>query len=149
VALAVATPPFPWYAMLLVMLVAFDGRVEWLGFAMVRYVAVSDPLPGVRVPVLDTLRAAYGLALAVVVAVALIRWRRAQAGLAVQPVPVVVPEATAVPAPALPAPALPAPAPEPTAVPAASSVSAAFWYSTPSSAPGELRDEALPGLTRG
>jgi hypothetical protein len=149
VALAVATPPFPWYAMLLVMLVAFDGRVEWLGFAMVRYVAVSDPLPGVRVPVLDTLRAAYGLALAVVVAVALIRWRRAQAGLAVQPVPVVVPEATAVPAPALPGPALPAPAPEPTAVPAASSVSAAFWYSTPSSAPGELRDEALPGLTRG
>ncbi len=43
VALAVATPPFPWYAMLLVMLVAFDGRVEWLGFAMVRYVAVSSP----------------------------------------------------------------------------------------------------------
>jgi hypothetical protein len=100
VALAVATPPFPWYAMLLVMLVAFDGRVEWLGLAMVRYVAVSDPLPGVRVPVLDTLRAAYGLALAVVVAVALIRWRRART--TVQPAP----------APALPAAALPAPAPE-------------------------------------
>jgi len=78
VALAVTTPPFPWYAMLLVMLVAFDGRVEWLGFAMVRYLAVSDPLPGVRVPVLDALRAAYGLALAVVVAVALIRWHRSR-----------------------------------------------------------------------
>ncbi len=102
VALAVTTPPFPWYAMLLVMLVAFDGRVEWLGFAMVRYLAVSDPLPGVRVPVLDALRAAYGLALAVVVAVALIRWRRART--TVQPVPAL--------APALPAPAISAPAPE-------------------------------------
>ena len=97
VALAVATPPFPWYAMLLVMLVAFDGRVEWLGLAMVRYLAVSSPLPGVQVPVLDALRAAYGLALAVVVAVALIRWHRSRA------------LARPAPAPALPAPALPAP----------------------------------------
>jgi hypothetical protein len=79
--------------MLLVMLVAFDGRVEWLGFAMVRYLAVSDPLPGVRVPVLDALRAAYGLALAVVVVVALIRWRRAQA--TAPPEPVTVPVAVA------------------------------------------------------
>ena len=108
VALAVATPPFPWYAMLLVMLVAFDGRVEWLGLAMVRYLAVSSPLPGVHVPVLDALRAAYGLALAVVVAVALIRWHRSRT--LVQP--------TSAPAPALPAPApaLPAPAPEATPV---------------------------------
>ena len=103
VALAVATPPFPWYAMLLVMLVAFDGRVEWLGFAMVRYLAVSDPLPGVRVPVLDALRAAYGLALAVVVAVALIRWRRSRA--------------TVQPAPAQPSPARAVPAAAPEAVP--------------------------------
>ena len=103
VALAVATPPFPWYAMLLVMLVAFDGRVEWLGFAMVRYLAVSDPLPGVRVPVLDALRAAYGLALAVVVVVALIRWRRSRA--------------TVQPAPAQPSPAHAVPAAAPEAVP--------------------------------
>jgi hypothetical protein len=95
-ALAVATPPFPWYAMLLVMLVAFDGRVEWLGLAMVRYLANSAPLPGVRIPVLDALRAAYGLALAVVVVVALIRWHRSRT--------------TLQPAPA--APALPAAAPE-------------------------------------
>jgi hypothetical protein len=100
VALAVATPPFPWYAMLLVLLVAFDGRVEWLGFAVVRYLAVSSPLPGVHVPVLDALRAAYGLALAVVVAVSLIRWRRSRT--------------LARPAPA---PALPAPAPQPIPVP--------------------------------
>ena len=98
-ALAVATPPFPWYAMLLVMLVAFDGRVEWLGFAMVRYVANSAPLPGVRIPVLDALRAAYGLALAVVVVVALIRWRRSRAGTQPQTQPGVQPApATAVPA---------------------------------------------------
>ena len=103
VALAVATPPFPWYAMLLVMLVAFDGRVEWLGFAVVRYLAVSGPLPGVRIPVLDALRAGYGLALAVVVAVALIRWRRARTPVQPAPVPAVpgaVPEAVPAPAPA-------------------------------------------------
>jgi hypothetical protein len=64
--------------MLLVMLVAFDGRVEWLGFAMVRYLANSSPLPGMRIPVLDALRAAYGLALLLVVVVALIRWRRSR-----------------------------------------------------------------------
>ena len=100
VALAVATPPFPWYAMLLVMLVALDGRVEWLGFAMVRYLANSAPLPGVRIPVLDALRAAYGLALAVVVIVALIRWRRSRTVL--QPAP---------------APTLPAATPEPVLLP--------------------------------
>jgi hypothetical protein len=127
VALAVATPPFPWYAMLLVMLVAFDGRVEWLGFAMVRYLAVSDPLPGVRVPVLDALRAAYGLALAVVVAVALIRWRRAQA--MAQPGLATVPDASATPA------VVPVPVP--------------LRYSSDRPAPAELREEAVPGLTRG
>ncbi len=111
VALAVATPPFPWYAMLLVMLVAFDGRVEWLGLAMVRYLAVSSPLPGVHVPVLDALRAAYGLALAVVVAVALIRWHRSRALARPAPAPALPAPAPALPAPA-PAPALPAPAPE-------------------------------------
>jgi Glycosyltransferase family 87 len=99
-ALAVTTPPFPWYAILLVMLVAFDGRVEWLGFAMVRYLANSSPLPGMRIPALDALRAGYGLALAVVVAVALIRWRQARR--------VLQPAVTAT---------LPAAAPSPEAVP--------------------------------
>jgi hypothetical protein len=98
-ALAVTTPPFPWYAMLLVMLVAFDGRVEWLGFAVVRYLAVRSPLPGVHVPVLDAERAGYGLALAVVAVTALIRWRRART--MVEPgtatVPVASPEAVPVP----------------------------------------------------
>jgi Glycosyltransferase family 87 len=78
VALAVATPPFPWYAMLLVMLVAFDGRVEWLAFAMVRYVAVSEPLPGVRIPVLDAERAGYALAVIVVAVLSVLRWRHSR-----------------------------------------------------------------------
>ncbi|MCW2911652.1 MAG: hypothetical protein JWL68_6441 [Actinomycetia bacterium] len=91
-ALAVTTPPFPWYAMLLVMLVAFDGRVEWLGLALVRYLAVSSPLPGVHVPVLDAERAGYGLALAVVAVTALIRWRRGR--IAEPPAPATVPAAS-------------------------------------------------------
>jgi hypothetical protein len=91
-ALAVTTPPFPWYAMLLVMLVAFDGRVEWLGLAVVRYLAVSSPLPGVHVPVLDAERAGYGLALAVVAVTALIRWRRGRIG--GPPAPAAVPAAS-------------------------------------------------------
>ena len=45
---------------------------------MVRYLAMSSPLPGVHVPVLDAERAGYGLALAVVAVAALIRWRRAR-----------------------------------------------------------------------
>ena len=137
VALAVATPPFPWYAMLLVMLVAFDGRVEWLGFAMVRYVAVSDPLPGVKVPVLDTLRAAYGLALAVVVAVALIRWRRTRTTSPSQP-----------PAPALPAPALPAAALPAAALPAAALPGAALPAPAPEAVPCSLRPSHRPPSTR-
>lgn len=130
-ALAVTTPPFPWYALLLVLLVAFDGRAEWLCFAVVRYLAVSSPLPGAHIPVLDAERAGYGLALAVVVVTALIRRRRPCAAVAVQPVRGTVPDATAV---------------------AATSVSAPLWYSGDSSIPSipaELRDEVVPGLTRG
>jgi hypothetical protein len=129
-ALAVTTPPFAWYAVLLVMLVAFDGRAEWLSFAVVRYLAVSSPLPGVHVPVLDAERAGYGLALAVVVAAALIRRRRART--VVRPAPVAVPAASpaavpaqaaggpaAVPARAAGGPAASSPEPVPQSVPVA------------------------------
>lgn len=78
VALAVTTPPFPWYTMLLVMLVAFDGRAEWLAFAMVKYFAVGEPLPGVPVGIAAIERAGYAAALAVVVLVSLIRWQRSR-----------------------------------------------------------------------
>jgi hypothetical protein len=96
-ALAVTTPPFPWYALLLILLVAFDGRAEWLAFAVVRYLAVSSPLPGVHVPVLDIERAGYGLALAVVTVTALIRWRRISG--VVQPAPAAIPAASPAPVP--------------------------------------------------
>ena len=97
-ALAVTTPPFPWYAMLLVMLVAFDGRAEWLTFAVVKYVAVGNPLPGWHVQPAAIERAAYAAALAVVAGVALIRWRRSR--IRVAPVPAVASEQIAVPVPA-------------------------------------------------
>jgi len=109
-ALAVTTPPFAWYALLLVMLVAFDGRAEWLSFAVVRYLAVGSPLPGVHVPVLDAERAGYGLALAVVVVAALIRRRRARTG--VQPAPVAVPAAGPAAVPARAAASSPEPVPQ-------------------------------------
>ncbi|HEY5985396.1 MAG TPA: glycosyltransferase family 87 protein [Streptosporangiaceae bacterium] len=59
-ALLVTTPPFPWYALLLVMLAGFDGRAEWLALAAARY-----PFGQVAV--------GYGLALAVIAAVSLAR----------------------------------------------------------------------------
>ena len=77
-ALAVATPPFTWYAILLVMLVAFDGRAEWLSFAAVRYLAVTAPLPGVLVPLVPAEQAGDGASLALVALVSLVRWRRAR-----------------------------------------------------------------------
>jgi hypothetical protein len=106
-ALAVTTPPFPWYTMLLVMLVAFDGRAEWLAFAMVKYFAVGEPLPGVRVPIAAIERDGYAAALAVVVLVSLLRWQRGRSqdrGPA-RPVPVIEPAPTAQPVPAQPVPA--------------------------------------------
>jgi len=106
VALAVTTPPFPWYAMLLVMLVALDGRVEWLSFAVVRYFAVGEPLPGVRIPVLDAERAGYALAVIVVAVVSVVRWQRSRTRPRPSPAPVMA-------APVAPAPALPVPAPSP------------------------------------
>jgi hypothetical protein len=43
-ALAVATPHYQWYSLLLVMLVALDGRPEWLAFAAGGYYAAYPAL---------------------------------------------------------------------------------------------------------
>jgi hypothetical protein len=59
-ALAVTTPELPWYALLLVALVALDGRAEWLAIA-----AAGDLAPNV---------AGYAAAVAVVAVVSLARW---------------------------------------------------------------------------
>ncbi len=45
-ALAVTTPHYQWYALLLVMLVALDGRPEWLAFAAAGYYAAFPTLGG-------------------------------------------------------------------------------------------------------
>jgi hypothetical protein len=59
-ALAVTTPSFPWYALLLVALVVLDGRAEWLAIA-----AAGDLTPN---------QAGYAAAVAVVAVVSLARW---------------------------------------------------------------------------
>jgi hypothetical protein len=59
-ALAVTTPELPWYAVLLVALVALDGRAEWLAIA-----AAGDLTPN---------QAGYAAAVAAVAVVSLARW---------------------------------------------------------------------------
>ena len=49
VALAVTTPDYQWYAILLVMLVVLDGRPEWLAFAAGGYLAAEPHLGRWRV----------------------------------------------------------------------------------------------------
>jgi glycosyl transferase family 87 len=73
-ALAVCTPNFQWYAILLVMLVAFDGSPEWLAIAAGGYLANS---PGLRIDgfVLHQPRLiGYGGGAAVACACALVRY---------------------------------------------------------------------------
>jgi hypothetical protein len=67
-ALAVTTPHYQWYALLLVMLVAFDGRPEWLAFAAGAYYA-AEPRMGRYTPphrLIDAI--AYGVPVLVVAA---------------------------------------------------------------------------------
>jgi Glycosyltransferase family 87 len=74
VALAVTTPSLLWYPMLLVALVAMDGRAEWLALAAARYLTPLHPLrsePGLTWHWGSQL--GYGAALVIVAAVS---WRR-------------------------------------------------------------------------
>jgi hypothetical protein len=67
-ALAVTTPHYQWYALLLVMLVAFDGRPEWLAFAAGAYYA-AEPGMGRYTPPYRLIDAiAYGVPVLVVAA---------------------------------------------------------------------------------
>jgi hypothetical protein len=65
---AIITPAYPWYSLLLVALVALDGRAEWLALAAVRYLTLGQA---------D--RLGYGAALAIVAAVWLARRAQRQA----------------------------------------------------------------------
>jgi hypothetical protein len=63
---------YPWYALLLVALVALDGRAEWLAVAAAAYPGYFTAALDLRFA--DTQRAGYGTALAIVLAVTC--WRR-------------------------------------------------------------------------
>jgi hypothetical protein len=87
-ALAVATPHYQWYSLLLVMLVALDGKPEWLAFAAGGYYA-AYPALGARYHIPPRLQdaVAYGVPLVVVAAGWLIRNHLAKrAALAAEPV---------------------------------------------------------------
>ena len=73
-ALAVTTPWITWYSLLLVVLVALDGRAEWLALAAARYLTPLHALP--HVTLVQPGRIGYGSALALVAAVSLARRRR-------------------------------------------------------------------------
>jgi hypothetical protein len=67
-ALAVATPHYQWYALLLVMLVALDGRPEWLAFAAGGYYATEPSMGRFTVPTRYHDAVAYGIPVLVVAA---------------------------------------------------------------------------------
>jgi hypothetical protein len=72
-ALAVTTPKYQWYAILLVMLVVLDGRPEWLALAAGGYLAAEPHLGRWReIPHAEVL--GYGLATLFIVLVSLLRW---------------------------------------------------------------------------
>jgi hypothetical protein len=72
-ALAVTTPHYQWYSLLLVMLVALDGRPEWLAFAAGGYYAAEAYMGRYTPPFRLVNAIAYGVPLAVVAAGWLIR----------------------------------------------------------------------------
>jgi hypothetical protein len=76
-ALAVGTPEFEWYAILLVMLVALDGRAEWLALAAGAYLANDGRLtPSILIPHYRV--AGYAGGLAIALAVTLVRYAAGQ-----------------------------------------------------------------------
>ena len=95
-ALAVTTPRYQWYALLLVMLVALDGRPEWLAFAAGAYYAAEPNLGRYTIPNRLHDAIAYGVPIMVVAAGWVVRefGQRRGSGLELAPAP--VPDGTAV-----------------------------------------------------
>jgi len=73
-ALAVCTPDFQWYAILLVMLVALDGRPEWLAIAAGGYLANNPNIHLAGIAIHHTRLWGYGGGAAVACACALARY---------------------------------------------------------------------------
>jgi hypothetical protein len=73
-ALAVCTPQFPWYAILLVMLVALDGRPEWLAIAAGAYLTINPHLGVAGITLHDPRAIGYGGGATVACACAIVRY---------------------------------------------------------------------------
>jgi hypothetical protein len=88
-ALAVTTPRYQWYALLLVMLVALDGRPEWLAFGAGAYYAAEPQLGRYTIPNRLHDAVAYGVPVAVVAMGWLVReFIRRRGGVGLEPLPV-------------------------------------------------------------
>jgi len=94
-ALAVTTPHYQWYSLLLVMLVALDGRPEWLAFAAGGYYAAYPEMGRYAPPPRLVDGIAYGVPLVVVAAGWLIRHELARRAGIAEPLPAVAEPATA------------------------------------------------------
>jgi hypothetical protein len=101
-ALAVTTPRYQWYALLLVMLVALDGRPEWLAFAAGAYYAAEPNLGRYTIPNRLHDAVAYGVPVAVVAVGWLVREVvRRRGGVGLEPAAVPVPVLASAPGSAL------------------------------------------------
>ena len=87
-ALAVTTPSYQWYALLLVMLVALDGRPEWLAFAAGGYYEAEPNMGRFTVPNGYHGAVAYGVPVIVVTVAWFVRRELARRA-AAEPVPAV------------------------------------------------------------
>jgi len=115
-ALAVATPHYQWYSLLLVMLVALDGRPEWLAFAAGGYYAAQPYLGRYTPPwrLVDAI--AYGVPCVVVAAGWLVRRELARRADIAWLWPAMAAPSTAAPSPAAPSTAAPSAAAASTAL---------------------------------
>jgi Glycosyltransferase family 87 len=92
-ALAVTTPRYQWYALLLVMLVALDGQPEWLAFAAGAYYAAEPNLGRYTLPNRLHLAVAYGVPVVVVAVGWMVRELMRRRGAGLEPAPASVPAA--------------------------------------------------------
>lgn len=91
-ALAVCTPDFQWYAILLAMLVALDGRPEWLAIAAGGYLTNNTNLHLAGIAIHNTRLLGYGGGAAIACVCALVRYvLERRAAIRVQTVPGGVP----------------------------------------------------------
>jgi Glycosyltransferase family 87 len=112
-ALAVATPRYQWYALLLVMLVALDGQPEWLAFAAGSYYAAEPGMGRYTAPSRFVDAIGYGVPVLVVAAAWLVRRWLARRGAGLEPVPVLASSALPGTSPAPDTPSVPESSPVP------------------------------------